>query len=104
MNKKAAHTKTVDLFAIAHDSMIEAGFVPDFPSSLVREVRSIVAERMPADQSVKDLRELLWSSIDDEKTRDLDQVEYAEKLAGGDTRLLIGIACQAGFGERRARR
>ncbi|HET6891457.1 MAG TPA: RNB domain-containing ribonuclease [Pyrinomonadaceae bacterium] len=44
------------------------------------------------DPSVQDLRELLWSSIDDAKTRDLDQVEYAEELSGGDMRVLIGIA------------
>lgn len=92
MTKKAVHSKSVDLFAIAHASMIEAGFVSDFPSSVEHEARALVAERMPSDKSVKDLRGLLWSSIDDEKTRDLDQVEYAEKLADGDTRLLIGIA------------
>ncbi len=93
MNKKSTHSNSVDLFAIAHESMIESGFAPDFPSAVVREVRSLVAgPRVPADKSVKDLRELLWSSIDDLKTRDLDQVEYAEKLAGDDTRLLIGIA------------
>lgn len=96
MTKKAVHPKSVDLIAIARATMIENGFVPDFPSSLVHEAHSLAA-RMPADKSVKDLRGLLWSSIDDEKTRDLDQVEYAEKLAGGDTRLLIGIADVAAF-------
>ena len=44
------------------------------------------------DPSIQDLRQLLWSSIDDAKTRDLDQVEYAEELSSGDTRVLIGIA------------
>ena len=73
--------------------MIEGGFVPDFPSAAAREVRAIVANpAIPADKSVKDLRELLWSSIDNSNSRDLDQVEYAEALAGGDTRLLVGIA------------
>ena len=93
MSKNTSHSRSVDLFAIAHESMIEAGFVPDFPDAAVSEVRSIVATPAnPADPSLKDMRELLWSSIDDAKSRDLDQVEYAEALAGGDTRLLVGIA------------
>ena len=67
--------------------------MPDFPSAVVSEVRAIVAAPAIApDKSVKDLRELLWSSIDDARSRDLDQVEYAEALGGSDTRLLVGIA------------
>ena len=73
--------------------MIEAGFLPDFSAAVKLEVESL--ERKPPALSapaVRDLRTLLWSSIDDSKTRDLDQVEYAETLSNGDTRLLIGIA------------
>src|SRR5258705_4002172 len=93
MSKDASHSHSVDLFAIAHDSMIEAGFVPDSPSAVDTEVRAIVANSaIPAAASAKDLRELLWSSIDNKTSRDLDQVEFAEALPGGDTRLLIGIA------------
>ncbi|MEP6820072.1 MAG: RNB domain-containing ribonuclease [bacterium] len=93
MPRNASHSQSVDLFAIAHESMIEAGFVPDLPGGVVSEVHSIVAAPASArDKSVKDLRALLWSSIDDARSRDLDQVEYAEALAGGDTRLLVGIA------------
>ena len=94
MTKHSVHSDAIDLFAIAHQTMIEAGFVPDFPSPVAREVRSMVAGRstMPANSATQDLRKLLWSSIDDKKTRDLDQVEYAEIIPGGDTRLLVGIA------------
>ena len=93
MSEHASHSHSVDLFAIAHDSMIEAGFSPDSPSAVDAEVRAIVANsKTPAADSVKDLRKLLWSSIDNSSSRDLDQVEYAEALPGGDTRLLIGIA------------
>ena len=92
MSKQASHSHSVDLFAIADDSMIEAGFSPDSPSAVDTEVRAIVANSaIPAAES-KDLRKLLWFSIDNSSSRDLDQVEYAEALPGGDTRLLIGIA------------
>jgi exoribonuclease-2 len=88
---KSSHS--INLLAIAHESMIEQGFVPEYPGAVEREVRAIVARPTAAPgNSVKDLRELLWSSIDNETSRDLDQVEYAEALAGGDTRLLVGIA------------
>jgi VacB/RNase II family 3'-5' exoribonuclease len=92
MTKHAAHSKPVDLWAIAERSMIETGFIPEFNNSIDRELQAIDATTPPVDSSVRDLRLLLWSSIDDSKSRDLDQVEYAESLPGGDTRLLVGIA------------
>jgi exoribonuclease-2 len=93
MTKHAAHSYSVDLFAIAHQAMIEAGFVPDQPAAVKKEVQTIAAGTPPSSAAaVRDLRKLLWSSIDDSKSRDLDQVEYAEALANGDARLLVGIA------------
>ena len=74
--------------------MAEAGFEPGLPKVVTKEVQSI-AGRPPSttpDASVRDLRNLLWSSIDDRKSRDLDQLEYAEGLPGGDARLLVAIA------------
>jgi exoribonuclease-2 len=72
--------------------MVEAGFVPQIDSAINAELQAIAATTPPADSSVRDLRSLLWSSIDDSKSRDLDQVEYAESLSGGDVRLSVGIA------------
>lgn len=94
MTKKASHSHSLDLFAIAHQAMIDQGFVPGFPESVKQEARALTSNQPQnvSDSSVRDLRSLLWSSIDDSKSRDLDQVEYAEVLPGGDTRLLIGIA------------
>lgn len=73
--------------------MIEAGFLPDFSAAVKLEVASVASRpTKPSVPDVRDLRKLLWSSIDDAKSRDLDQVEYAEALSTRDTRLLIGIA------------
>lgn len=74
--------------------MIDAGFVPDFPGPVKQEAQSLVAQTSSNcdNPSIRDLRSLLWSSIDDSRSRDLDQVEFAEALPGGETRLLVGIA------------
>src|SRR5690349_10330235 len=78
----------------AHQAMLDAGFHPDFPPNVRQEIAA-VASRQPAVtplSSARELRSLLWSSIDNETSRDLDQVEYAEKHSDGGVRLLIGIA------------
>jgi exoribonuclease-2 len=76
--------------------MIENGFEPDFPAAVEIEVQSI-SGRKPASQGVRDMRDILWSSIDNKTSRDLDQVEFAEKLENGDIRLLVGIADVDGY-------
>src|SRR6266852_4486655 len=81
-----------DLAAIAHRAMVDNGFVPDIPRSVLDELQSLETRPGALDSSTQDLGSLLWSSIDDRKSRDLDQVEYAEKLANGDIRVLVGIA------------
>jgi exoribonuclease-2 len=94
MTKHADRSESVDLSAIARRTMVEAGFVPDPPGAVNKEIQSLVNRPQPSRPvaSARDLRSLLWSSIDDSKSRDLDQVEYAEALKGGDTRILVGIA------------
>ena len=83
----------VDLKARAHQAMLEAGFRPDFPAEVLREARLLKqGVPKPDGPGVRDLRSLLWSSIDNDSSRDLDQVEYVERLPGGATRLLVGIA------------
>jgi exoribonuclease-2 len=87
------HRHTPDLRELARAALIEAGFDPEFPAEVRQELADIehAGERAVPDSSVRDLRDLLWSSIDNRESRDLDQVEYAERVAGG-YRVLVGIA------------
>ena len=82
-----------DLKARAHQAMIDAGFKPDFTPEVRAEVQALPKDPVqdPAG-GVCDLRSLLWSSIDNDSSRDLDQVEYVDKLPVGGVRLLVGIA------------
>lgn len=87
-------SEPLDLVAIAHQAMIDTGFVPDVPQAVSEELRLIESgtQSTSPDTDARDLRKLLWSSIDNRQSRDLDQVEYAESLPNGDVRLSIGIA------------
>src|SRR5258708_3335030 len=94
MNRNHFSSRAFDLTTIARQSMIDNGFEPDLTRAVLDELRSLQMKPRPeaSDNVTQDLRSLLWSSIDDRKSRDLDQVEYAEQLAGGDIRVLVGIA------------
>src|ERR1700722_4573499 len=81
-----------DLVARAHQAMLDAGFHPDFSPDILRQAQSARQPALNSSQPVQDLRSVLWSSIDNDNSRDLDQVEYVEKLADGSLRLLVGIA------------
>jgi exoribonuclease-2 len=74
--------------------MLEHGFEPDFPPAAQQELAQLKAhppEVVPS-AGIRDMRSLLWSSIDNDTSRDLDQIEVAERLPGGDTRVLVAIA------------
>ena len=81
----------------AHRALETAGFQPDFPGAAAAEARR--AERSAPSAST-DLTHLLWSSIDNEESRDLDQLEYAEPGPENSIRLLLAIADVASFVER----
>jgi exoribonuclease-2 len=77
-----------DLAAAARQEMIDHGFQPDIPHEAVQQLASIDAK---PGAGLRDLTGLLWSSIDNDESRDLDQVEWAERVDGG-IRVLVGIA------------
>jgi VacB/RNase II family 3'-5' exoribonuclease len=81
-----------DLFASARQEMIDEGFDPDFPPGAEAQLRALKSRAAPPlAGDVRDLRSLLWSSIDNDTSRDLDQAEVAQRVSGG-IRVLIAIA------------
>jgi VacB/RNase II family 3'-5' exoribonuclease len=73
--------------------MIQNGFQPDFPAGTDAELAKIKAQAaLPPAPGAQDLRNLLWSSIDNDTSKDLDQIEWAEQLPDGRIRVLIGVA------------
>ena len=81
-----------DLRAAAHQEMIAQGFQPDFPLAVAQQLKALEARNAPIiDNGLRDLRSLLWSSIDNDTSRDLDQAEVAERLPSG-IRVLVAIA------------
>jgi exoribonuclease-2 len=82
-----------NLQAAAHQEMLGNGFHPDFSPQIEAQIAAIrAAAAVAPGPQVKDLRNLLWSSIDNETSRDLDQIEYAERQPDGSFRVLVGIA------------
>src|SRR6266550_7824383 len=94
MTNHNSASDSLDLNAIAHQAMLDAGFEPDITPEVSEELSSLqlASKSVVPDSAIRDLRSLLWSSIDDRKSRDLDQVEFAESLPGDDIRVLVGIA------------
>src|SRR5215468_12092867 len=81
-----------DLQNRARRAVIEQGFLPDFPSDAEAQVAALQRAGAPQAKNAEDLRGLLWSSIDNPDSMDLDQLEWVETLPDGSTRLLVAIA------------
>jgi exoribonuclease-2 len=74
--------------------MLAHGFEPEFSAEAKEQLGAIVAAHaaVSAGAGVTDLRDLLWSSIDNDTSKDLDQIEWAEQLDDGRIRVLVGVA------------
>jgi exoribonuclease-2 len=78
--------------------MLERGLLPDFSAEALAELGQLQAPSKPGEEpgdgslGIRDLRSLLWASLDNDDSRDLDQLTVAEALPGGNTRLLVAVA------------
>ena len=90
MNRSSKGDRAI-LTAIARQAMIERGLEPDFPPAVQQELAAI-GGAAGATSDIRDLRNCLWASIDNDDSRDLDQLTVAESLAGGRVRIRVAIA------------
>lgn len=88
------------LKAIARRLLTARGFLPDFSDAALAEANAASAHAADADGTLTDQRRLLWASIDNDSSRDLDQLSVAQPLADGAVRILVAIADVAAVVER----
>jgi VacB/RNase II family 3'-5' exoribonuclease len=81
-----------ELRGIARRAMIQRGLLPDFSPAVLAETNAIADAVAETGPSIRDLRGLLWASIDNDDSRDLDQLSVAEPMAGGVVKILVAVA------------
>jgi exoribonuclease-2 len=77
---------------IARRAMTERGLLPDFSPAALAELDRIPAAPARTDGAAKDLRDLPWASIDNDDSRDLDQLTVAQTLPDGAVKILVAVA------------
>jgi exoribonuclease-2 len=82
----------INLRDAAHRAMVANGFAPDIPPAVAAEVAKAIDPATLPFANILDLRALPWSSIDNDSSKDLDQLEVAERLPNGDVRVRVAIA------------
>ena len=87
---KRKHEELLD--EIARQAMLDQGLKPDFDAAVEKQLAEIHAPARETDGDVRDLRDLAWCSIDNDDSRDLDQLTWAEDRGDGDVRVLIAVA------------
>lgn len=88
----ATASASIDLRGRAERAAREAGFETQFSPQALSEAAHLNQTATPSDDLIRDMRELLWSSIDNEESRDLDQVEWCERADNDSIRVCVGIA------------
>jgi ribonuclease R len=86
------------LQSIAHRAMLERGLLPDFSDAALAELSRMKSPTMQkgtpvgTENQIRDLRDLLWASIDNDDSRDLDQLTVAEAISEENVKILVAIA------------
>ena len=91
MNRNSGRHRD-DLKTIARLAMIDHGLLPDFSPEVLAEVGGIEKTASKSSSGVRDLRGLLWASIDNDDSRDLDQISVAEPLSDGAVKIFVAVA------------
>jgi len=80
------------LQAIARRAMLQRGLLPDFSSEALAELDRIQSPASINDGQLRDLRGLLWASIDNDDSRDLDQLTVAVAMPADKVKILVAVA------------
>ncbi len=77
---------------IAEAAMLDRGLLPAFSPAVSAELQALTLASGTSDGSIRDLTDFLWTSIDNDDSRDLDQLTVGERLPEGTARILIAVA------------
>ena len=91
MNTNDKQHRTI-LRRIARRAMLERGLLPDFSAEALTELAGIPASVATGEEQARDLRHLLWASIDNDDSLDLDQLTVAEMMPGDQVKILVAVA------------
>ena len=92
MQRDPSACDRASLAVIARQAMVDKGMQPDFGPAVEQQLAAITLPAKADDPSIRDLRERPWCSIDNDDSRDLDQLTVAEDLGDGRVRLLVAVA------------
>ncbi len=91
MNINEKNHRTI-LRNIAHRAMLERGLLPVFSNQALAELERLQIPSPTNGQTVRDMRSLLWASIDNDDSRDLDQLTLAKPVPGDNIQIMVAIA------------
>src|SRR5437763_1755003 len=74
---------------VARRAMVEHGLAPEFSGPAMQQLAQIPAA---AREEARDQTKLLWCSVDNDESRDLDQLSVCEELPGGAVKILVAVA------------
>ena len=80
------------LQSVAHRAMVERGLLPDFSTEALAELGRLQLPTPTNGDPIRDMRGALWASIDNDDSRDLDQLTLAEAMPGDDIKIMVAIA------------
>src|SRR6476661_1564838 len=81
-----------ELERVARQAMLARGLLPDFDAAALQQLAELRSPPTPINVDIRDLRDLLWCSIDNDDSRDLDQLTVSEEVEQGGIKILVAVA------------
>jgi exoribonuclease-2 len=88
----ADQSQRAHLRTIAFQAMRERGLDPEIPKDAIAQAAALKGAATTTEEPTRDLRNLLWCSIDNDDSRDLDQLSVAAALPAGDVKVMVAVA------------